>query len=233
MKSATKWQQSVAVAALCAVGSLASGPVLAEVDMSGFYMGATAGFQDRSRSAESDIIWTDWESGSVFSAHGGYRFNNRFRMDLEWARFKNDADVVSGGVTPDGFQLVAPGSGDAVLNTVFINANVDFEITPKWTLTLGGGVGRMKSELNNLTNDLIEGGGFIFDGTSEDWINTWQFKAGVGYRVTDNFEIFGMYRHVDAGKLEFVFHLPNGITFPAAPKETKIDSGEIGFRYFF
>ncbi len=221
------------MSALAAGGICMAAPAMASDGLSGFYVGASGGIQDRSRSAESDIIWTDWKSGNVFSAHGGYRFNNRFRMDLEWARFKNDADELSGGVTPEGFQLVGPASGNAVLNTVFINANVDFEITPKWTVSLGGGFGRMKSDVNNLTNNLIQGAGFIFDGSGEKWINTWQVKAGVAYSFSDNFQVFGQYRHVDAGELNFTFHLPNGLIFPAGQKETKIDAGEIGLRYFF
>lgn len=193
----------------------------------GIYIGASGGVQDRGRAAESDIIWTDWKSGSSFSGLVGYRFDNRWRIDGEFTRFKNNAETLSGGVG-----LVAPASGNAVLHGAFLNGNVDFEIQPRWTLSFGVGVGRMKSYVHNLTNSTISQVPLIFDGDSEKWVDAWQFKTDLSYGVTDKLQVFAMYRHVDAGELNFMFNTAIG-PFPAGPKETVYNSGEIGLRYSF
>lgn len=194
---------------------------------SGMYLGVSGGLQERTRSAESAIIWTDWDSGSAFSGLAGYRFDKRWRVDAEFTRFKNDADVLSGGVG-----LVAPASGNAVLHGVFVNANVDFEIQPRWTLSFALGAGRMKSYVHDLTNSIISGVPLVFDGNSKKWVNAWQFKTDLSYGLTDNLQLFAMYRHVDAAELNFLFNTAIG-PFPAGPKDTVYNSGELGLRYSF
>ncbi|MDS4027403.1 MAG: outer membrane beta-barrel protein [Candidatus Contendobacter sp.] len=193
------------------------------------YVSASAGWQTRDRAAESDVIWTDWDNGYDYNLALGLKLFKQFRIEAEWSRLSNDAKAVSGGPDLDG---PATG-GTADLNAYTLNAYYDYSI-PNTPIEIFGGLGygTYKSELSGLTNAKISPFGFIFTGTST-YAPVWQARLGATYNFNENFQIFAAYRYFDGDKLKFTFNLPNGIEFHAGPKESVIQSGEIGLRYLF
>jgi opacity protein-like surface antigen len=193
------------------------------------YISTSTGWQSRSRSAESDVIWADWDNGYDYNLAFGVKLFRQFRIEAEWSRLHNEAKTTSGGAGLDGPAI----GGTADLTAYTINAYFDYAIPNTSIEVFGGlGYGTFKSELNGLTNAKISPFGFIFTGTSGN-SPVWQGRVGLTYHFNENFQMFAAYRYFDGDKLKFTFNLPNGIEFNAAPKESVIQSGEIGLRYMF
>jgi opacity protein-like surface antigen len=220
------------VACIIGVLSLAGGvnSVGAEVFGADYrpYVSVSGGWQTRDRAAESAVVWTDWKNGYDFNLSAGLKLYKLFRVDFEWSQLRNDAKTLSGDEN-GGF----PASGSATLNAYTLNAYVDYAI-PNTPIEIFGGLGygTFRSELSDLTNNVISPFGFIFTGTST-YAPVWQARLGLTYNVNDNFQIFAAYRYFDGDKIKFTFNLPNGIEFHAGPQESVIQSGEIGLRYLF
>jgi opacity protein-like surface antigen len=193
------------------------------------YVSASVGWQTRSRAAESDVIWTDWDNGYNYNLAAGLKLFQRFRIDVEWSSLTNDAETTSGGPGLDG---PATG-GTADLTAYTLNVYFDYPV-PNAPIEIYGGVGygTYRSKLSDLTNAKISPFGFIFNGTST-YAPVFQARAGLTYTINDNFQLYAGYRYFNGDKLKFHFSLPNGIEFDAAPKDTTINSGEIGLRYIF
>ncbi|MDG4596833.1 MAG: outer membrane beta-barrel protein [Candidatus Contendobacter sp.] len=193
------------------------------------YVSATVGWQTRNRSAESDVIWTDWDNGYNYNLAAGLKLFQHFRIDVEWSWLTNDAKTTSGGPDLDG---PATG-GTADLTAYTLNVYYDYLIpnTPV-ELYAGVGYGTYRSKLSGLTNAKISPFGFVFSGTSA-YAAVFQARAGLTYHFNDNFQLYAGYRYFNGDKLKFHFNLPNGIEFDAAPKDTTMNSGEIGLRYLF
>jgi opacity protein-like surface antigen len=193
------------------------------------YVAASGGWHSRNRSAESDVIWADWDNGYNYNLAAGLKLFQRFRIDAEWSWLTNDAKTTSGGAGLDG---PATG-GTADLTAYTINAYVDYPI-PSTPIEIYGGVGygTFRSKLSDLTNAKISPFGFIFTGTSA-YAPVFQARAGLTYSFNENFQLYAGYRYFNGEKLKFHFNLPNGTEFDAAPKDTTINSGEIGLRYIF
>ena len=192
------------------------------------YVSFSGGWQTRDRAAESAVVWTEWKNGYDFNLAAGMKLYKLFRVDVEWSRLTNDAKTLSADEN-GGF----PASGSATLTAYTLNAYMDYAI-PNTPIEIFGGLGygTYRSELSSLTNNVISPFGFIFTGTST-YAPVWQARLGATYNFNENFQIFAAYRYFDGDKLKFTFNLPNGIEFHAGPKESVIQSGEIGLRYLF
>ncbi|GEM_PF-5540721 len=202
----------------------------------GWYLSVAGGIQDRNRSREDFLTFIDWEDhGWQFHSAVGHRFNENFRLEIESGLMENDVDTLSAN-DGGGGQLIAPGSGSALVATLMMNLYLEYpvDITDEFTLVpyVGGGFGGLKSYLDDATNETVEPFGFVFQGDSKVALAT-QLIAGISYPITEHLEVFAHYRYVNADKL--FFFIEDVPTPPAyvGPTDSEWNGGEFGIRWTF
>ena len=81
----------------------------------------------------------------------------------------------------------ANASGELKVKNIFINSYLDFPIGEKKKIIpyFGGGIGGTNLKMDNITvvNEEVE--------SAEVWLFGYQAKLGLGYSVSQNFELFG------------------------------------------
>ena len=132
----------------------------------------------------------EFDTGFASSIAGGYNFG-MFRVEGEIGYQKNDIDkgtVNSGGRSVSG----SISEGDMTAFSLLANCYFDFVNTTPFTPFITAGLGMAKLEINNL-------GGYDFD----DTVFAYQFGAGVGYAINQNFNIDLTYRYFATDDPEF------------------------------
>lgn len=156
------------------------------VPENGFYISITPGvlfgydFEITSPSLTTGKIKTD----SGFSVAGalGYKMRN-FRFEGEFSYSKNGAGEVE---FEDGTRRSL--GGDFVTSTYMLNAYYDIPLTPRFRPYIGGGLGFANFSANDV---------FVYEANRLRGSNTlfaFQFKAGLGYQLNENVNVFIGYR---------------------------------------
>lgn len=176
---------------------------------------ATADFDAIASGTELD--WTtELNNGLDLNLFAGYRFDNGIRLELQG--FYNEAsvdlhrDLAVGGTVIDGIDsaVLTRGAADpanptvgAVLSTddgqiknygLFANALYDFQISETFVPYVGAGVGFTRQDVEYQPSgvDVVDDAKTRF---------AYQAMAGVTYKLSPSFELFGQYtyRNMDRG----------------------------------
>ncbi|NWH08896.1 MAG: OmpA family protein [Alphaproteobacteria bacterium] len=192
---------------LLATVFLAAGSMGAEAADGRWYIGAGAGANWIDNIAGSDTVGTPWDAefdtGYIIHLNGGFAYDSGWRVELEGAYRDNEGD----------FDIAVTQS------TLFANVLYDFELSEKFDLTLGAGIGGVYVD--------TDGTGL----TGDDWTVGFQGIAGLGLELTDNLEAFLEYRIMYHDSASLVGNIGVG---PYGFEDTFINhSATIGLRYFF
>ncbi len=175
-----------------------------------FYLDGSAALQWRQPAADPAGV-TTFDPGFMVSAAGGVRFG-AFRIEGEYNRFNNTNDTLRVTALPPPFNGPRPATGNIDVNTFFVNAAYDFDLSRfglGWPVKpfLSAGFGGLQSDIHSLSNDIVVvNGAFIVNSTS-NWIPVWQIKVGAAIPVTDRLDLFADYRYVrGATPLHFIIN---------------------------
>jgi opacity protein-like surface antigen len=189
-----------------------------------WYAGLSAGgnaMQDETAiTAFSGTISTSFDTGWALSAQVGYRFENGFRTELEFAYRKNDVDSV------DYFGPVTDASGDVSQTSLIANVLYDIHLTDDLSLSLGAGAGLAGASIN------VEGlGGPLVVDKGDGWGFAWQLIGGVNWSLSPDTELYAEYHYMRNDRHDVT-------TFPAGfPRDTGMNlensSAMLGVRFAF
>jgi opacity protein-like surface antigen len=118
----------------------------------------------------------------------------RVEAEMLYVNNNNAREIVTGAFDEEGH-------GNIGLRFVFANVSYDFGHSKKWKPFAGVGVGFFHSEVHGLTSfTLAQGVPGFFGPTVVDTVSpetpAWNFKAGVGYHVSDKTELFIAGRYI-------------------------------------
>jgi opacity protein-like surface antigen len=177
-----------AALAFCTVPSVTwaqSGPTAED----GWYLGLNGGVQHRvpakdALGAETVFKNPGFDLGAVI----GHRWHDvRLEAELLYINNNNAREIVTGAFDEEG-------QGNIGLRVVLANVIYQIGGSKHWRPYLGAGVGFFHSEVHGLTSPTLSGGvpGFfgptVVDTTSRETPG-WDFKAGIGYTVSDKTEL--------------------------------------------
>ena len=134
------------------------------------------------------------EIGGVFTIAGGYRFNDRFRADVEFGYQVNDVDNLT--ISFLGLSASANASGD--VTTLSFMANGYFDVpfgNPELKPYIGAGIG-----FANVEADVTVLG---VNSTSDDTAFAYQLSAGIRYKLGENVDLRAGYRMMGTAELDF------------------------------
>lgn len=150
---------------------------------------------------------TSFDGGWAVAGEGGWMHDSGLRLGLELTYSGNDVDthknVNVAGTVIDGVdaavltgsseqlgatvgQVVADGKGDISSTGLFLNAYYDFNRSNDLYPYLGLGIGFMNVNVKYEPSNV----GIIDDDETKF---AYQLKAGLGYRLTDHFDVYGEY----------------------------------------
>jgi OOP family OmpA-OmpF porin len=149
----------------------------------GWYVGAGVGWS--SMSGKADFLNVpdnsfDYESNARFSGALGYKWEG-WRAELEPNWVTNDVRLAGYG-------------GGTTMAALLGNVAYDYQLTDRWMLTGGFGLGaaRVSHNIRNLSDNSL-----YLGGSGTDF--TWQGMAGVSYALFHNVEISLEYRYMNTG----------------------------------
>lgn len=152
---------------------------------------------------------TQFEDGASFSAELGMRYGGGLRSGIELGYTQSDIDrhsgvklgttaldgvdaaVLTGSATKLGATVgavVADGRGDITNTAVFANLYYDLETGGPLSPYVGAGIGFSKVEV-----DYSPSGVGIINGSETAF--AWQLKAGVTWKIEQNWEAYGEYAY--------------------------------------
>lgn len=181
----------------------APAPVIAPmIDESGFYLGLIGGaswFGDTDFNIAAGNIDNDYDIGWAAFAQAGYEWDDLiatgvdFRLDLEAGYLAADIDSHSTAIAVS----TAGPAGDTSAFTLMTNAYVDFNVTDRFDLFVGGGAGIAFVE--------FDGHGVAATGTlmdDDDTAFAFHLDAGASYDLTDMVILEARYRYFNAPDVE-------------------------------
>jgi len=131
-------------------------------------------------------------------------------------------------------------------SVILANLVLSFQNTCLWGFTpyIAGGIGTVRislSDANSLQVSPPEAGvnHFNSDTSSSAWTFAAQVKAGLGYRLSSRFNIFGEYRYLYVDNSSYVFGPTNYVEHvPTTPWNVKLNNIQynafaFGIRYYF
>lgn len=149
----------------------------------GWYVGAGAGWS--SMFGKADFLNApdnsfDYQSNARFSGSLGYKWKG-WRAELEPNWVTNDVRLAGYG-------------GGTTMAALLGNVAYDYQLTDRWMLTggLGLGAARVSHNIRNLSNNSL-----YLGGSGTDF--TWQGMAGISYALVHNVEISLEYRYMNIG----------------------------------
>jgi len=134
-----------------------------------------------------------FKNGSGLDTGLGYDFG-RFRTELSYSQSNNEIKSIKAeinenvlGYDEKGTPTQASASGDLKISNIFINSYLDFPIgnSKKFTPYIGGGIGGSKLDIDDITVSGEEVKG------ASTWLFGYQWKLGLNYSISKNFNIFG------------------------------------------
>ncbi len=195
--------------------------------------------------AGTDIAWTtEFDTGVFVAGAYGYRFNDKFRGELEISYQTADVDshsnVTAGGGALGGADaaalitgsaplgvtianLVADGRGEITTTAYAVNGYYDFEIDgAPLDFYVGAGVGIAEVQV-----DFSPSGVAIID--DKEAVSLFQVMFGGSFPLSDTTEAFGGYRYRMTGDAE-----TNSVLFPTSLDiENTSHVLEAGIRFHF
>jgi len=202
----------------------------------GWYIALSGSFQNREQATEANPesegnTFFVFDPGLNVNGAVGYRFDN-FRVDAEFSFFNNGvASASANGLRQLGF---APAAAQGSVNLYAYMFNVYYDIpidNSQWKPYLGFGLGFYQSQINGATASFFnipELGVDIpaVNATSSNLPFAYQIRAGVGYGVTENLDLYLGYRYFHGEQLEFTS--PGLGTFN--PNGASVHNVELGIR---
>ena len=163
----------------------------------GWYVGISAGgnwldetednanFAGGPYAPTNEFIETD--ASLTVLANIGYRWDS-FRLEFEGGYRSNDGNVRFGAIP-------LASTADVMQWTAMANAYVDIPLSPKWTLSAGGGIGLNSVELDS---------GYFLLGTSQtDTVFAGQLIAQLSYDVSPDMQLYVDYHYTMTSDPEF------------------------------
>lgn len=136
--------------------------------------------------AESEYLGsttdTDFDMGWTGLGGLGYAYGNGFRTELEAGYRKNDVDSIDG----------VAGTGDVDAWSFMVNALYDFKNSSSFTPYIGAGAGIINIDANNIASAAIT------TVNDSDTVAAAQGIVGLGYKASDNIDLFADYRYIHA-----------------------------------
>ncbi|MES2256406.1 MAG: OmpA family protein [Pseudomonadota bacterium] len=149
----------------------------------GWYVGAGVGWSSMSGKADFLNIPDnsfDYQSNARFSGSLGYKWEG-WRAELEPNWVTNDVRLAGYG-------------GGTTMAALLGNVAYDYQLTDRWMLTGGFGLGaaRVSHNVRSLSNNSL-----YLGGSGTDFV--WQGMAGISYALFHNVEISLEYRYMNTG----------------------------------
>lgn len=124
------------------------------------------------------------DNGLAIGVAAGYDFGNNMRAEGEIAYQKNDlAKATAGGVSNNI-------TGDMSSLALLLNGYYDFKNESSLTPFISAGLGAVKVETNDTTND------------DNDTVFAYQFSAGAGYALSEKVTLDVKYRYLRAAEAD-------------------------------
>lgn len=197
----------------------APAPVIAPmIDESGFYLGLIGGaswFGDTDFDITGANVDNEYDIGWAAFAQAGYEWDDLiatgvdFRLDLEAGYLAADVDVHN-----------APGAlagsvGDTDAFTLMTNAYVDFNVTDRFDLFVGGGAGIAFVEFDGHG---VTAPGIVMN--DDDVAFAFHLDAGASYDLTDMIILEARYRYFNAPDVDLTSTAAGG----GVQSSTTVDS---------
>jgi opacity protein-like surface antigen len=213
-------------------------PVGEGMPPAGFYIGVSAGTQERAIGEDVNLgTAAEWERGFGASAVLGYRTPFAVRVEFESSLLDNNNVGFHFPPFPNGFREES--TGHVALRSLMLNAYLDVPVgrfAPSLSRLqpyVGFGIGATESAINGVTSETLQAGipgvfaPTVLDTTSR-FTRSWQARVGLGVQVTNRFEVFGGYRHFETELLRF-----RTVQFPIVDVVgANIEEFEAGIRVF-
>lgn len=175
-----------------------------------------------------DTMDTEFEAGWALHGSVGYDFmDSPVRLEVEFAHRANDIEEIfesPNGGTPLTHDNIL---GDLTQSSAMLNLLFDINIGESADLTLGGGVGLARADIEARSGPIL-----ITDSDSDELSFAYQGIAGLGFDIGDQTQLFLEYRY-------FANHGQNVVTYPP-PNLPLTDEGDfdnhtasVGLRFFF
>lgn len=171
----------------------------------------------------TDLDWTtEMNNGLDLNLHAGYRFDNGFRFELQGFYNKSNVDLhrdlAVGGTVIDAVDsaVLTRGVADpanptvgAVLSTddgkiknygLFANALYDFQISETLVPYVGAGVGFARQDVEYAPSGID-----VVDDKKTRF--AYQAMAGVTYKLSPSFEVFGQYTYRNMNRGDYDVNL--------------------------
>lgn len=215
---------SAAVVALGASSASAS-------DHDGWYLSIGAGANWVASTEPStrlgDTLDTSFDAGWALHGSVGYDFDAPVRLEVEFAHRDNDIEEIF--ESPNGGLPILHSNviGELTQSSAMLNLLFDVSIGETVDLTLGGGVGLARADLEARSGPIL-----ITDSDSDELSFAYQGIAGLGFDLGDQTQLFVEYRY-------FANHGQNVVTFPPPnlPLTDEADfdnhTASVGLRFFF
>ncbi len=195
----------------------------------GWYLGLNGGVQHRVPAKDALGAATEFNNpGFDIGFLIGHRWQDvRVEGELLYINNSNAREIVTGAFDE-------PGQGNVGLRSMLVNVIYELGGSVHWRPYLGAGVGFFHSEVHGLTSPTLAKGvpGFfgptVVDTTSRETPG-WNFKAGIGYRVSDKTELTLGTRYFRGNP----FRLDSATLGVLDVNGAKVASIEAGFRVRF
>lgn len=144
-----------------------------------------------------------FDSGPLFGAGLGYRFNEWFRMDLT-GEYRGKVDFTA----LDHAMWVGEGGPVEWTNDhrakksewlFLVNAYLDLGTWKGLTPYVGAGLGASRNTISSYRDTNVSLGGVWHGSSNSKWNLAWALHAGLGFEVTDQLTLDLAYRYVDLG----------------------------------
>lgn len=175
-----------------------------------YYASAAYGINDQYK-LDADMFDMDLDTGNHGSISVGKYFRE-VRVELEYSY--TDADIDSSNVSND--------KGEVETKALFVNGFHDIETNSKFKPYFGAGIGLMDVDVK-----YKESGVEVVD--DDDTIFAFQVIAGLGYEITDRFNIFAQARYRNGEDTEVQTNVLSG----KSDIEIEHYIYDIGIRYSF
>ena len=191
------------LAVFLSASAIASPAIANENDGKGWYGTAGIGFVspndpegDECLTLSGSEYCADYELGLGTGLSGeigiGYDFG-KIRIEATYSRDNTSMDNLNADVTEDGVEVATLSTtindNDVRLNSLMLNAYVDFDTNSKFVPYVGAGFGYTEISISSY-NVNVSGETIRFKKGSDGEFG-YQAKAGVSYLVSDTIDIFG------------------------------------------
>lgn len=200
--------------------SIVSTPALAAD--TNWYLGGSIGYNqtsDQTSEGPNRLVEVEFDEGFTASTFLGYKFDNNFRVEGEFAWRRNDGNELFFNGTARPFTAKGAESYSVMLNGLY-----DIKTSSSITPYIGGGIG-----FSSIDNEFLYGPANFEDG---DTVFAWQGIIGASMPLTDKIDGFIDAKYFTGTGVEFTRTTPadNGVDL-----ESEYDnfSVSVGYRWNF